>query len=68
MSISPADRFVSAKELAGVLGVCTKTVYRWSRDGVLPKPRKLGKRASRWFWPEVEEFLERCPTRFRRRA
>ena len=64
----PEDRFLTCAQLAEMLGVTRKTIYAWSRSGTLPRPRKLGKRLSRWLWAEVEECLERMPVRFRRRA
>lgn len=33
---------ISASELADSLGVTTRTVHRWTCDGKLPKPLKVG--------------------------
>jgi excisionase family DNA binding protein len=51
------DRLVGAKELAARLGIGLRTVYRWVRRGVLPRPLRLTARAVRWRWGAVKEFF-----------
>jgi predicted DNA-binding transcriptional regulator AlpA len=46
-------------EMARRLGMKTPaTVDRMSRDGRLPPPIRVGKRALRWYWPEVLTALK----------
>lgn len=35
------------------------SVYRWIKDGKLPRPIKIGRRASRWVEAEVDEAIRR---------
>jgi excisionase family DNA binding protein len=48
----PRLGFVSTGNLCQELGVSPRTVRRWTRDGRLPEPRRLGRQA---FW-SVEEL------------
>ena len=41
-------------ELARQLGVSKVTIWRWTRDGILPPSRKLGTRAVGYLRSEVE--------------
>ena len=49
------DRFYSDVEIAAVFGGKTSrvTIWRWAREGVLPKPRKLAPNTSRWVGAEL---------------
>lgn len=46
-----------------MLSVSRKTVYAWSRNGILPPPVKFGIR-SRWYLPDVQKALDAAPRRF----
>ena len=48
---------VSARTLAQVLAVSEVTIWRWSKDSRLPKPRKLGANTTRWNVGEVRAAL-----------
>ena len=48
--------WLSADEVAARFRVSKATVYRWSRDGTLPKQRSMGPRASRWSGAEIAEY------------
>jgi predicted DNA-binding transcriptional regulator AlpA len=61
-----ADRFLDAKEVARMLSCSVKTVYQWCALNVIPQPRKVGRRASRWSQNELMASLERCPVKFRK--
>jgi predicted DNA-binding transcriptional regulator AlpA len=61
-----SERFVSCRHLTELLAVSRKTVYAWVNRGILPRPRKLGT-TSRWYWPEVQDCLERLPVKYRTR-
>ena len=41
------------KEIAQALGVSRMTVWRWTKAGRLPQPRKIGANSTRWDSVEV---------------
>ena len=54
---------IRAKELAVLLGVSLRQVWRLSSSGKLPKPLRLGG-SVRWALKEIEAFVEAgCPNR-----
>ncbi|HBU30326.1 MAG: transcriptional regulator [Thiobacillus sp. GWE1_62_9] len=53
----PASAQVPARTLASLLHISEVTVWRWSKDGRLPKPRKLGPASTRWVVGEVRAAL-----------
>ncbi|MDX7660895.1 AlpA family transcriptional regulator [Enterobacter asburiae] len=50
------DQFVDMAFITHLLGVSDKWIYRLIKDGIFPKPIKLG-RSSRWLQSEVEAWL-----------
>jgi excisionase family DNA binding protein len=55
-------RLLTAREVAGVLGVSTETVLRWTRAGKLPAIRLPGG-AIRYRAEDVDAWLDaRCST------
>jgi excisionase family DNA binding protein len=52
------ERFVSLKEVAEVLRVNTRTVYRLIQAGQMPQPVKVG-RSLRFPVSDVEVYIER---------
>jgi excisionase family DNA binding protein len=56
---SPAERLITSRELADVLGVAPATVLDWFEAGRLPG-FKLGGRAVRFRESEVLAWLEEC--------
>ena len=57
MSVTHDDAFVSAAELAELLGVARKTIRAWSLHGVIPPPVRLGARILRWRRSDVLRAL-----------
>ena len=58
----PDTALIDSLELANHLGVSQKTVKRWSRNGVMPKGRRVGPRLLKWNRNEIETWLEEgCP-------
>jgi excisionase family DNA binding protein len=51
------NRLLSRKELAAALGVSTRTVDRWIRDGEGPPATLLPSGRRRWRWGDVEAWL-----------
>ena len=40
--------FYSDRQLATRYSVTRQTIWRWTREGVMPKPMRIGKAATRW--------------------
>jgi predicted DNA-binding transcriptional regulator AlpA len=53
----PDCGFISARSLAAMLSVSQVTVWRWTKAGKLPAPRKLGEGTTRWNVGEVRAAL-----------
>ena len=53
------DRLINRKQLRRLLPVSTMTIWRWERDGKLPKHLTIG-RTSFWRAIEVQEYLSRA--------
>ncbi len=51
------SRIVRRKELAERLGISEVSVWRWEREGHLPKKRKLGPNVCGWLESELEEWF-----------
>ena len=52
---------LTVKEVAEMLGLSERTVYRLADSGTMPRPVKLGA-AVRWRRSELEEWIEEgCP-------
>lgn len=45
------------KEVAQALGISRMSVWRWTKAGRLPKPRKIGANSTRWDSREVAEAI-----------
>lgn len=53
----PSSAQVPARILAHLLGISEVSVWRWSKAGKLPRPRKLGANTTRFNVGEVREAL-----------
>ena len=53
------DMLLTVKDVAELLSVNPRTVYRWSRQRQLPRPVKLSRRAVRWRASAIQGFLDR---------
>ena len=47
------------KEIAHALGISRMTVWRWTKAGRLPQPRKIGAHTTRWDSGEVMEAIRK---------
>ena len=54
-----ALHLLSKKQVCDMLGVAQVTVWRWVRDGHLPKPLQLGPRRIAWRTSDLQAFLTR---------
>jgi predicted DNA-binding transcriptional regulator AlpA len=53
----PDAQLVTAKDLAGWLGVTIHSIYAWNKNGQLPAGLKIGRRTIRWKLGEVRKKL-----------
>ena len=47
------------RDVAQALGISRMTVWRWTKAGRLPQPRKLGGKTTRWDSLEVMEAIHK---------
>lgn len=50
---------VNVREVAELLGVCVRSVWRMSQKGQIPAPIRLGDRIVRWRLSDLRHHLER---------
>jgi len=46
------------KDAVNALGISRATLWRWVRDGQIPKPIKLGKQARGWREETLLEYIK----------
>lgn len=51
-------RFLRLSQVCDRTGLSTTGVYVRARDGLFPKPIKVGGRASRWLESEVDDWMD----------
>jgi len=56
MSVSSV--FYSVKEVEKITGKTRMTIYRWEREGRLPKLRKLGPNSVGFLRTEMDQWVE----------
>lgn len=49
--------FYNIIDLADKLGVTQRAVRLWANNGKIPQPIRITRRAVRWYWPDVVEYL-----------
>jgi len=59
MEAEKLDPLLTDKDTAKILGTSVPTIWRWAREGIVPKPVKLG-RLSRWPRSEILGVIERA--------
>tara|TARA_R110002020_G_scaffold131990_2_gene294909 strand:- start:697 stop:921 length:225 start_codon:yes stop_codon:yes gene_type:complete len=50
--------FIRAREIALKYGMGVSTVWKWTANGDLPKPQKLGKKMTVWNADEVDSVMK----------
>ena len=54
------DQFYSLREVQRMTGGKSRsTIYRWSRNGILPPPRKIGPNSIGWLQSDLESFFSK---------
>lgn len=56
MVIEAPTHFIRAKELSQRWGVHRSTIWRWARQGRLPRPKRFSKGVAAWPMAVVWEF------------
>ena len=56
--------YLTVAQVAERFGVSTDTVWRWSRNGNLPKPVKLGAGSTRWRQSDLDKYEGQLETGF----
>lgn len=59
----PPPVFVTAADIAALLRISRRTVFRLRACGDLPPPVKLSRHVVRWRWVEVCDYLVRLKSR-----
>ena len=53
------DRYISLPEVRRIAGDKSRTtLWRWVRDGLFPKPRKIGPNSAAWLESELNDWIE----------
>lgn len=53
---NPSEIFLRDSQLSKRYSVSRATIWRWTRDGQLPKPVSFGPGCTRWRLSELEQF------------
>jgi len=51
-------RTLTVKQVAELLGLHPRSVWRMSADGTLPKPIRIGTKAVRWRFSDLADFIQ----------
>jgi predicted DNA-binding transcriptional regulator AlpA len=55
--VLPASAFVRLPVVCELFGIAPATVWRWSQEGKLPRPKKISERVSGWQVGELRKKL-----------
>ena len=62
--VNPETLFLNVTQVAERYAVSTDTIWRWSRDGDLPKSIKLGPNVTRWRYGDLLAHEQTLKTSF----
>lgn len=48
-------------EVEHITGMSRSSIYRLMHAGTFPAPVRVGTRAVRWRWRDIEAWVEACP-------
>lgn len=57
-ALQAGERIILSPELDRITGKSRVTRWRWMRDGLFPKPVKIGPNSVGWLASEVEAWLQ----------
>lgn len=63
-NIKPDQLYLTVDQVAKRYGVSKDTIWRWSRTGDFPKPRKIGPNVTRWRFSDIEDHEQQFRTCF----
>lgn len=52
------DLLLTVKDVAEILSVGVRTVWRWTAAGEIPQPIKLGRSTVRWRASEIQRYID----------
>lgn len=55
-------KLMSLKDVTELTQKTPPTIYSLAKQGLFPKPRRLGKSSTVWLQSEVDNFLKNLPT------
>lgn len=58
MRLNRINQLASSKSFRGYLPISKPTIWRWVKEGRLPKPILLGPKVTAWDLDEVDRFIE----------
>lgn len=53
------DSYLNVTQVANRYGVSTDTIWRWTRDGEMPKAVKIGRNCTRWRMSDLTDHEAR---------
>lgn len=53
------DRWITCAEVAAMLGVTPRTIWRLAAAGRIPKPLRIGPKSPRWKESALTDYLDR---------
>jgi predicted DNA-binding transcriptional regulator AlpA len=57
LSTLPDDAMINIHDVLELLNISRSTLYRSMKDGLLPEPKKYGKRMARWRLGIIRECM-----------
>lgn len=60
-----ASRYLDVQALAKRWDVGVSTIWRWTKQGIIPQPYHIGTGATRWAIEEIEAYEQACAGRRR---
>lgn len=45
-------------EVSKIVGVSESSIWRWTKAGIFPKPKKLGRRVTVWTKGSIKNYLQ----------
>lgn len=57
------QKLLTVRQVAEMLSISTREVWRRADSGDLPRPIQLGKRVRRWLRDEIEAIIEQAKQR-----
>ncbi|MBY0226529.1 MAG: AlpA family phage regulatory protein [Hyphomicrobium sp.] len=53
----PEERLLTLADLRKIIPASKSAIYEWIRDGLFPRPIRIGLRRRVWRWTEVAEWM-----------